>query len=357
VGDPKLVLELQGLKAENQFTKIWGPQNATALQREQRLTELTRKIKRSDMDNLELAFLRKNNGSWAAEEASDPVGQHMKRQVGRDATPMIDPNDGATWGERATWSEARGMPVFSKLERESLQGLLETPQGELQVLGELDKMDDPFARSRAARELAPRDPLFAMMAMAQPQVRASMRQGRKVLANNPKFFQDRIGNRPAALDQGDAIITSALKEFDEDLRAGVREGYRTFIAGVLAARGRSDTSAFSNEEMERQVATGLRAALGGEKRADGRVVGGFDQWNDRWFALPETLDKGGFKQSLARELKRQSANPPVNPDGSTANLYRAMPVAVGGGWYEWESLSGNPIRAKDGKPFRTRIAP
>lgn len=355
IGDEKLVLELAGLKSDNRFTRIWGPENATALQREQRMAELGGKARRSDDENLELAFLRRNAGNWAAEEAADPVGQHIKRQTGRDAVPAIDVSDGATWGQRASWAEARNFPIFSKAERTTLQALLETPQGEVQVFGELDKLADPFARSRAARELKPTDPLFQMMAMAQPGVRGPMRQGKKVLDNNSKFFVDRLGNRPIALDEADIIINSALKEADEDFRQGVKDGYRAFIAGVLSARGRGDTAAFSDDEMRRQVAAAMRATLGGGKRPDGRTFGGFDQWGERWFVLPEAMDGADFRRAVNQQLLRAGANGPRNPDGSAANLNKAVPVATGDGWYEWETLSGNPIRTNDNKPFRMRI--
>lgn len=353
LGDDSTALKLEVLKAGQQFVRIWGPENASALQRERRVAELAKTTGRSDSENLELAFLRKHNSTWASQEASDPVGQAAARG-GPSAPPPIDLADGASWSQRAQWSSARGAPMFTKLEVRELQTLLEDPRGELQVLGELDKIGDGFARAQAAEQLAPDDALFRLQAMVQPQVRAVMRQGQKAIGNNPSFFKvDALGPDEAIVEAKD-IINFALREFDEDFRESVRQGWQAYAAGNATANGLASFQDVDEDRARNIISMSLRVALGGERR-NGRWVGGFDEWNGRWYALPETMDEAGFKQRLNRHLAQSKSNPPVNPDGSEASLYRAVPVAVGGGWYEFESLSGDPIRAEQGGRYRVRI--
>jgi hypothetical protein len=355
IGDEKLVLELVGLKAENAFTKVWGPQNATALQREQRMTQLQRQAKLDDGEKLELAFLQKNAPAWAAEENRDATGQQMRRG-GTGAPPPINEQDGASWNARAAWAGVRDLPVFSDQEARNLRELAETPQGEVRVLAELDKVADPIQRDRAATQIMPNDGLFRMMAMVHPSMRAKIREGQKVLAKDSKFLNNKLGNKPAALDDMDAAISIALKDFGIDQRRSIEQAYRAIMAGTVSASGATNMAGFGDDEFARGAENAVRSASGGVRR-NGVWQGGLERWNDQWFMLPGGVSKAGFKQRLIRELERQKDNPPVNPDGSPVNLYRLIPVAVGGGWYRWESAGGAIAKDKSGKVFRTRIGP
>lgn len=358
IGDEKLVLELVGLKANNQFTKVWGPENATALQREQRIAALAGKDKRTADENLELKFLRDKSPAWASEEARDPVTQAARRG-GAGAPPEIDLANGDTWNARAAWMTGRGEAVgFGDIELRELQQVMATPQGELQVMGELDKVRDPYARSRMAEQLAPNDPTFRTMAMLRPGIRATVRQGRKAMAGNPKFFSNLDPAVEGRLTDMESRVTYALREYDQDLILATRDTMRQFLAGNVAAQGKADfSSAVDGPGMEQSMRSAVAHALGGGYVMRGGkkvLLGGIDDWAGRAYVLPSNMNEGDFKLKLQAELARTSA-PPVNPDGSPANLYRAVPVAVGGGWYEWETPSGNPIKDKAGRNFRVRI--
>ncbi len=358
LGKEDLVLELVGLKANKQFARVWGPENATALQREQRIAALAAAGKRTPEQNLELAYLRKVSPGWASEEARDPVTQAARRG-GAGAPPIIDLADGASWNARADWMNGRGEDAgFMDVELRELQQQLGTPSGELQVIDQLDKVRDPYARSRMAQQLAPNDPTFQTMAMLRPGVRATVRQGKKALANNPKFFTNLDVEIEAQMAQFDSNITYALREYDDDLKLATRETYRQFIAGNLAAQGRPDASTFApGEGADRSFKSAVAHALGGGYIMRGGqkfLIGGIEDWNGRAYVLPPTINEAEFKRRLTVEL-RSAKNPPVNPDGSAANLYRAIPVAVGGGWYEWETVAGASIKAKDGRNYRVRL--
>jgi hypothetical protein len=83
-------------------------------------------------------------------------------------------------------------------------------------------------------------------------------------------------------------------------------------------------------------------------------AGGFDTWGDRSFLLPGGTTKEDFKRAVAG-FAAGTSDGPVNPDKSPANLYRAYPVAVAPGVYEFYSQSGDPIRTKSGKVFRVPV--
>lgn len=359
LGDDSLVLKLTGLKANNGFTKVWGPENATALQREQRIAVLAGKGKLGDEEALELKFLRDKAPGWASEEARDPVTQ-ASRRGGQGAPPVIDLSDGASWNSRADWMTARGISVgFADVELRALQDVLETPSGELQVMGELDKVRDPFAKARMAEQIKPNDPTFRQMAMLRPQVRGTVRQGRKAMVNNPKFFSNLNYHVEADLGDMDARINAALREYDDDLKMGTRETARQFIAGLVTARGAGDFSGVkSGAALDSDLRVAVAVALGGRvvTNKDGKKVllGGIEDWAGRPYVLPSTIDEGEFKRRLLADVA-QSRNPPVNPDGSPANLFRTFPVAVGGGWYEFESASGAPVKTKKGTRYRVKL--
>lgn len=359
IGDQELVLELTGLKANNQYTKVWGPENATALQREQRIAVLAGQKSLSPDERIELKFLRDKSGAWASEEARDPVSQAARRG-GPGAPPVIDLNDGDSWNARAQWMAGRGEnAAFTDVELRAIQDVVDDPRGELQVMGELDKVRDPFAKARMAEQIKPNDPTFRQMAMLRPQVRATVRQGRKAMVNNPKFFSNLEPDVEAVLGNMDANINAALREYDDDLKMGTRETTRQFIAGLVTARGAGDFSgAKSGEALDRELRVAVAVALGGRVQVnpDGKryILGGIDDWNGRPYVLPSTINEGEFKRRLLADVAK-NRNPPVNPDGSTANLFRLFPVAVGGGFYEFENAAGTPVKTKTGTRYRVRL--
>ena len=359
IGDEEKALRLTVLQQNTRFMRVLGPENATALQRSNRLAELNGKDKRSDLENLELAFLQRHAPAWASAERADPVGQ-SKLRGGSGAPPVIDPADGLTWNARAAWAGARNAPLFDKDEVAAISEQLQTPQGEVAVLAELDKIADPAAKARAAQQLAPNDPTFRQISMLGPKARATIRQGRKAMANNPKFFSDLDLDVEEQFIEADRVITSALREFDVDLADGAREVMRQFIAGNATGRGLGSFSDVPDREsVRRLIRVSMAVAMGGSVQ-NGRVLGGFDDWNGRPYALPETMDEPEFKQVVNQRLREVADNPPINPDGSPANLFRAVPVAMGGGVYQWETTGGKPIKQRQGDRlvnFRMKVGP
>jgi hypothetical protein len=64
-----------------------------------------------------------------------------------------------------------------------------------------------------------------------------------------------------------------------------------------------------------------------------------------------------FGAEVIRDLRRKADNPPVNPDGSEADLVRAIPVLVAPGRYQWETPSRQLVYARDGSPYVSEIRP
>ena len=357
IGDTKLVTQLTALKNNNEFTREWSPSNATALQREQRMAALNRKNKRTQEEDMELAFLQKRAPGWASEEARDPVSQAMLRG-GKGAPPVIDLNDGASWNDRAAWMNARDIAsAFSGAELRELQEAAETPQGELQVMEQLDKVRDDFARFAMAQQIRPDDPTFHTMAMLRPAIRSTIRQGRKAIANNPKFFKDIDPDIETKMTQLDKQIAYALREFDDDHAAAVRDVYRQFLAGNAAAQGKLDFTDFEDGPgMDKSLRSAVAHALGGTyytKNGKTALLGGFGTSNGRAFVLPDNMNQAEFDRRVQQQVAG-SRNPPVNSDGSLANLFRATPVRMPDGFYEWETPGRQRVKAKAGGNFRVK---
>lgn len=347
LGDESLVLKLTGLKANTQFTRVWGPENATALQRENRLAELNRTANRTPQQNLELEFLRTNAPGWASAEREDPTGQAALRG-GQGAPPPIDMQDPGSIAARGQWAAARGVPALTKAEAFELGQLYDSGrQGEEQVMGVLAGLP-PAVAMRTARQIEPNDLTLPVVVTLPPGLRNQARRGREALRANRRLLSDQIKDDP---DLEEAVTTlnseyeASLRNVPPDQRKAIFEAAKQLAAGQL--------DKFGGQLTPELWSASLKFALGGRMTPEG-WRGGFDRWGDTAFLLPAGMTKEEFKRA-AVGFAQGTSNPPVNPDGSPANLYRAYPVAVGSGLYEFHTKGGGVIRTKKGDPFRVPI--
>lgn len=354
IGDQKTVLELTVMKTNRAFTRVWGPENATALQREQRITALASQDKRSDQENLELAFLRKHQSSWAAEEARDPVGQAARRG-GSGAPPVVDFNDPASIAARGRWAEARSaegrrVPAFTQTEARELGQLYDSGrQGEEQVLAILAALPAGQAME-SAKLIEPNDKTLPIIATLDPLRRNMARRGREALRADKNLLFNMLREDPEldeAFTARRAEFEDALRNVPPEQRSAIFETAKQIAAGQVDKFGETLTPALWD--------TSLKLALGGQK-VDGEWQGGLAKWADRPYLLPAGVSHTAFKAAVIREVQA-TEDPPVNPDGSTANLYRLAPVAVGEGTYEFRNAAGDPVRRKSGKVYRVRVRP
>lgn len=361
IGDEPKANNLEALKRNSDFAKVWGPDNASPVEREQRMGELARKRDRSDAEDFELKYLQDKSGGWAEEWNKDPTGA-LTRSPGGDAPPAIDLEDASSWSPRVKWAANRGVPPFSRTEAGVLQEQLAKPGGEQTVLGALDAIPGGLERASAAEQIAPKDPLFQRLAQMPTQVRAVVRQGKKALDANPSFFKVPGNPRVSeATAEADRRIAYALREVDQDFITGTQSAWRYYAAGNLAANGATDGSALSEDSGAGIVRNSLNVALGGEirRRPNGskQWVGGLGDWRGRDVVLPENMTMTEFGSAAANDLGRKiNSNPPVNPDGSRFNLFKgAFPVLLRDRVYGWRTGRGAVVRAKDGQPFITDL--
>jgi hypothetical protein len=354
VGDKSLALELEGLKANQQFVRIWGPENATALQRENRLAELASKPARSDSENRELAFLRQHNGIWAAEEARDPVGQAAARG-GNGAPPPIDFTDPASIAARGKWAAARAaqgqrLPAFTAVEMRELGTLYDSGRsGEEQVLSILSALP-PEQAMESARRIEPNDRTLPIIATLQPGVRNMARRGREALRADKSLLFKMLEDDPdlnEAYTSERLAFEQALRFAPPEQRAAIFETAKQIAAGQVDKFGETMTPALWQ--------TSLQLAVGGVKTPDG-WAGGLGKWGESTYRLPEGVTHRGFTAAVTRAVQA-TQDPPVNPDGSTANLFRLAPVEVGEGVYEFRNAAGDPVRRKSGKLYRVTVRP
>lgn len=354
LGKDDLVLELTGLKANRAFTKVWGPENATALQREQRMTVLAGKDKRTPNETLELEFLRKNAPGWASEEARDPVGQAAKRG-GAGAPPAIDLNDPRSIAARGQWAAARSaegrrVPAFTATEARELGRLYDSGRsGEEQVMAVLAALP-PAQAMESAKQIDPNDRTLPVIVTLSLDRRNQARRGREALRANPKLLSDAMR---ADLDLSEAVdaenkdFEAALRMVPPDQRRAIFETAKQLAAGQIDKSGLPLTPELWTQS--------LKFALGG-RVVNGEWVGGFARWNDKAFLLPRGGTRAGFQGAVMREAQ-MSKDPPVNPDGSTANLFRLTPIAVAEDTYEFRNAAGDPVRRKSGQVYRVVVRP
>lgn len=354
LGDDSLVLKLTGLKANQQFIRVWGPENATALQREQRIATLAGKDKRSPEENLELNFLRDKSGAWASEEARDPVGQAAQRG-GTGAPPVVDFADPKSVAARGQWAAARSaegrrVPAFTATEARELGKLYDSGrQGEEQVLAVLAALP-PAQAMESAKQIDPGDRTLPVIATLSPFVRSQARRGREALKAKRTLLSDMMRDDldlSEAVETQNAAFESAMRVVPPDQRAAIFETAKQIAAGQIDKTGLPLTPALWTES--------LKFALGG-RVVNGQWVGGLGQWNGQTYLLPGGGTEAGFQGAVLREAQT-SKDPPVNPDGSTANLFRLTPVAVAPDTYEFRNAAGTPVTRKSGKVYRVVVKP
>ncbi len=353
IGDASRVEELRDLQADTGFVKIWGPANATAVQREQRLTVLAGKESRSELETRELDFLRRNSSGWAAEEERDPVGQAIERG-GSGAPPPIDFGDPASLLARGQWAAARtaeGMPVspLSRTEAQALSRIFDSgANGREEVLDLLSNFQ-PSQAMAAAAQMDPQDRTLPIIATLNRSQRTTAMRGREILQDNSKFLEDRLAdparNPREVMMAGRTGLDEALRAVPYDQREAIAVTAQQMMAGAIE---RSD-----GQWNEERYAEAINYVLGAEGRgADQR--GGIAVWGERSFLLPEGVSLRGFANEAVR-IARESDNPPVNPDGSPARLSRAYPVRVGPDLYEFHTGSGNPVRRQSGSIYTITV--
>lgn len=354
-GDTSTALQLEGIKQDNGFAKVYSGQSP--LQREQRLGQLAGKPKLTVTEQREKKWLEDHKGALDSQFNSDPVGFALQNAPAGTKPPAGDISDPGVmqariaWRARASQAYGRELPLFTKAEQDQLHTIKgEGAGGEARVLAVLDQLP-AIERARAAAQVDSGDKVFQHMAMLGPRARQTVRAGAQALKANPKFLTPSKDEDPdvvEAIAVSEGELRTALKAFEPADQEAVLTVARQYLAGVHSA-----TNTPASAITRGNLLLALRVALGGSIAADGRNVGGLDSVLGRPFVLPERMDKAQFYAGVTAEIKKTKAYP-VNPDGSVADMRYMIPVLVGPGTYRWESRDGRVIAGKDGKPFISR---
>lgn len=350
-GDQSTVVQLQGIRANNQFARVW--EKATPVQREQRLAALEAKKNPTQNEQREIDWLKSKSGALDSQFNNDPFAAVIA--AGMTPAPPVslaDPKsvrDRIAWQRSASQATGRPIPLFSKNELAGYQEQYNQGQAQrMQLLGQLDAFgNDGKAKAEAARQIAPGDAHFQILAQLNPGTRSMVVDGKKALERKG-FFAPSKDNPKAAdinefVDKLNADLAYALR------RTGAAKDVQNvavqFAAGALAREG-VDGDANS----ERLYKRAIDVALGG-----GAGKGGLGYWRGNPYVIADGFTPEGFEAAVIRDLRRKANNPPVDPDGSPFNLYKAVPVLVAPGKYQWETPGRQLVYAKDGQPYVSDI--
>jgi hypothetical protein len=360
-GDQSTVVQLQGIRSNNAFARVY--EKSTPLQIEQRRAALQAKDKPTIAEQRELAWLEEKGGSLTAKFQNDPFGS-AQVSTGTVAPPL-DLADPASVRARISWQRSasaatgRQIPLLSKAELAGMQEQYHGGDaGKAQVYAQLDMVPATAGvRAAVAREIAPNDRPFQIMAQLPSGVRRMAGEGLKVLREKKGFFTPAKDNKQRdeineMVDQVNTELAYALRNFPGEAASIQNVGVQ-IAAGGLAGRGQDGDHL--NEATYRGA---MNHALG---RVDGK--GGLGKWNGKPFVIADGFTPAGFEAAIMRDARARAKNPAVNPDGTMFDLKRATPVWIGtttngASRYQWEVGTGAAakiVRAKDGRPFVSEV--
>jgi hypothetical protein len=360
-GDQSTAVQLQGIRANNAFARVY--EKSTPLQIEQRAAVLQAKDKPTLAEQRELAWLEQKGGALTAKFQNDPFSS-AQVSTGTVA-PALDLSDPASVQARLSWQRTasaatgRQIPLLSNAELAGMQEQYQGGEGgKAQVFAQLDMVPATGgARAMAARQIAPSDRPFQIMAQLPPGVRRMAGEGLKVLREKKGFFTPSKDNKQRddinqMVDQVNTELAYALRNFPGEAASIQNVGVQ-ISAGGLAGRGQDGDSL--NEATYRG---GINHALG---RVDGK--GGLGKWNGKPFVIADGFTPGGFEAAIMRDARGKAKNPPVNPDGTNFDLKKATPVWIGAtpngvSRYQWEIGTGagaTIVRTKNGSAYVSEV--
>lgn len=365
LGKEDVALQISGMRANGEFVRVW--ESATPVRREQRLSVLLEKDKPTDNDKREIKWLQGPGKALDTADRNDPFSA-VQRKFPNLAPPAVDLSNAASVKARMEWQREASdamkdpVPFFSQNELADIRADYRNGEGgQAAVLAQLDAVPATGgARALVAREIAPTDRPFQILAQLAPDFRRMAINGKKVLtAKGGSWFVPSKDNRkrPDIIEMFDGVnneLAYAMRAFPGEA-AEIQKVAIQIASGALAGEGGDGDNL--NSTIYRKA---VRAALGGKGG-----TGGLGVWNRGAFVIADGFTPGGFEAAVMLDVARKSnrprgqANPPVNPDGSVFELKRATPVFIGTdargvSRYHWE-VGSEQVKAKDGRAYVTEV--
>lgn len=344
-GDESRALKLDGMRADNRFAEIY--EAATPLERQNRTAFLAGK-KRTASEDREYVWLQSHAGALDSAFEADPAAA-IARTSGAPPVNLTDPQTIAArteWARRQTRATGRYVPPLTRAETGPIRDLYE----QRNLKGAFDTLDNFGAVDRVAvaKMVAPDDVVFQELAPLRRYYRDLALDGREVLKGNPRLLKPEDPD----VEENMLIVDAQFDQATRFMDAGQRNAVRDIARNILAAQISRGEMPLAHQAMREAYKRALGATgTGAEER------GGIKRWGGtgEWFLLPGGVTANGFVNAIARFNRANPDKAPVNPDGSRADLDRLTPVAVGDGWYEFFSGSGEVAKRKDGRTYRIRV--
>lgn len=356
-GDTSTVEELKGIHRENNFAKVYGA--LPPLARDRRMAEL-RGIpgsKRTDEQQAELKWLDDKKGSLDSQFQNDPLGFAASTAPAGQQPPPINDWTPQELAAREQWvKEAVGaygsMQPLSATEARALQERAEQGDGGYRAVLQTVSQFSPRLAMQAMRQVLPQDRFAQSLVPLAPDIQKRALDGRVAQKANTAILKapkDDIDAEASLAGVRSGFLT-AMSAAPADQRYGVLEVANSIAADSLERRGR-----LSDQMSSAVMAWSIDRALGAQGEGAAKK-GGLGWWSGKIYLLPDRISQKGFEDHVYGYVRTHPENPPVNPDGTTADIRKARPQALGGNRYQF-MVGDRVIVGRDGRPWIRTVLP
>lgn len=345
IGDTSAAVELEGLQADNQYSRIYG--NQTPVARQEAAARLARIARPSATQQRELRWLQEHAPTLDNQFNSDPVGYLASRGVRGSQPPPLDPNNPQSvaarqeWAAVATRTYGRPIPVLSDNEAQTLRARAQqSPAGQVEVANQLAQFRYRDAL-QAARQVAPGDGMLQVMIGLGQADRAAVRDGAEARRGNAALIDGANGTRARALFNRSLGRAAAL--MDPQVVNAAFEAASSIYALDASRHG---NPAYSDDRFAAYVARGLGTQIG--------------RWHGETVLLPRGVSARAFENRLAVHQVSNGPNGPVLRSGQpmTADQLRQYtPRARPDGLYEFHDEQDRPVMARSGAVYTIAVWP
>lgn len=353
-GDTSTVAELQGLGRDSAFAKSYGALPPLAWDQQLAKLRAIPEARRSADDQAAIKYLTDKRDGHASAVYSDPMGWAAQNApAGTGPTPL------QTWAPdelqaREAWMKGPGaaygfMQPLIKTEVKAAQDQMQSgDKGYRDTLATIGQGFSGRVAMQAVRQILPNDG-FAQSAVAlAPNVMRQALDGRAVLKANSEILSPADDTEKTQIGGLKAGFAQALGAVPAAQRNGIMQ-----VANAISARALEENGELSKQMTGAMFARSIDAALGSTGSGPDKR-GGIGWWGGRMYLLPGNTRQQDFEGAVSAYLAKGKGAMPLNPDGTTAALRNATPVAMGGGRYQFK-VGDRYVSTKGGAPFTMTV--